>query len=283
MTGGIRKIMPIFKKDKTVNKRPKLYSDETESRFDEASYKLDRIVKFDEESVASEIVSRFGLQMDYADVLDFIKEHRLRDDNADEIIILLESIAQDFGYTPDMDNENVKVDMQKAWHYDKSMPMLVNEISREYENKKTDSESVDYLKSHIAGGLEAYKVEMSGNRPVVSRGEVWKISVPISIGYEASGNRWALVISDDEIINKKSYTVNVLFLYGHEATNNFQMDITENDYDEVNMEKSKSCVSLNSISTVDRLRFMEKKGKLKDEVVDAIMARVALNIGIKTT
>lgn len=112
--------MPIFKKDRTAGKRPKLYSDETEARFDEALYKLDRIVKFDEESVASEIVSRFGLQMDYADALDFIKEHRLCDDNADEIIILLESIAQDFGYTPDMDNENVKVDMQKTWHYDKS-------------------------------------------------------------------------------------------------------------------------------------------------------------------
>lgn len=73
--------------------KPKRYSAETETRFDEACYKLDRIVGFEEQKLADEITSRFGLIMDYADVLDFIKEHRLTDDNIDEIIMSILDIG----------------------------------------------------------------------------------------------------------------------------------------------------------------------------------------------
>lgn len=269
------------KVNRPTSDKVKKYSAETEARYDEACYKLDRIVGFDEQILADEITSRFGLRMDYADALDYIKEHRLSDDNVQEIIILLENIAQDFGYVPDMDDENVKVDMQSAWNYENSMPVLVNSITHEYDKKRTDSESRDFLKNHIAGGLEAYKIEMSGKRPKVRRGEVWKINLPISIGYEGNGDRWALVISDDELINEKSYTVNVLLLYGHGSRNKFQKDITEADYEYVKMEKELGCVQLNSVSTFDRIRFEEKKGKLKDEVLASIMDEVAMYIGLK--
>lgn len=259
-------------------------SDESIARFREAQLKLDRISNGNEDALAEKmeiLAIRFnvkgieiGTGLDYPDAMTAL-ESIFNETDADLMIKAMEELAKEFGYLPEMDNEEVETEQEMFWFTRESIASLLVRIKDEYDS----STNKDLLKNTIAGGLRTYEINKDNSRPKAKRGEVWKIEIPVGVGRETTGFRWAIVISNS-VHAQFSNTVNVIYLDGQPPKiEKSHMEIKNTDLKEGELEKE-GRVNITDIFTVDKKRMVECKGKVNDAFMKELMKRIAYQLGM---
>lgn len=256
------------------------------ARFRQAQLKVDRISNGNEEELAFKIVAiatrynktgeRIPFDLDYADSMSVLEEV-YNDVDAEMMIMALETLASDYGYLPEMDNESVELEQEMFWFTKESFSGLIGRIQAEYAGM--DKKYKNEFKNRIAGGMRLYEINKNNTRPDVKRGEVWKVEVPIGVGRETTGFRWVVVISNEAHADH-SDVVNVVYLDGEKPKNRkSHMGIKNTDLSDGKLEKE-GRVNITDINTLDKKRFTDYKGKVSDEFLKKLMGRISLQLGI---
>ncbi len=282
--------MPKFNKfsglnepDKTVFIEP---SEEHIAKFREAQLKLDRISHGNEEELAFKLCTmamRFNtkgehidLDLDYADAMSVL-EDVFNETEANRMILALEEIAKEYGYVPEMDNESVTISQEKKWETEETFEGLILRIQRDYAN--ADEKEKESIKNNIASGMRMHKITTQKNPRTVKRGQLWRVELPHTVGWELSGNRWAIVLSND-IACEHSTIVTVAYLVGHQKSNApYLMSIQDTDLLYGQLEKPSS-VSLSSINSIDKRRFLSHEGKFSNEFMNRLSDCIKSQLGL---
>lgn len=270
-----------YEPDKDVFREP---SDESIAKFRQVQLKLDRISDGNEEELADKMViiairfnrtgKKIATDLDYPDAMTAL-EMVFNEDDAKLMIKAMEELAKEFGYLPEMDNEEVKSEQEMFWYTKETIESLLVRIKDEYDS----STNKDLLKNTIAGGLRTYEINKDNSRPKAKRGEVWKIEIPVGVGRETTGFRWAIVISNS-VHAQFSNTVNVIYLDGQPPKiEKSHLEIKNTDLKEGELEKE-GRVNITDIFTVDKKRMVECKGKVSDDFMKELMKRIASQLGI---
>ena len=270
-----------YEPDKDVFREP---SDESIAKFRQVQLKLDRISDGNEEELADKMViiairfnrtgEKIATDLDYPDAMTAL-EMVFNEDDAKLMIKAMEELAKEFGYLPEMDNEEVKSEQEMFWYTKETIESLLVRIKDEYDS----STNKDLLKNTIAGGLRTYEINKDNSRPKAKRGEVWKIEIPVGVGRETTGFRWAIVISNS-VHAQFSNTVNVIYLDGQPPKiEKSHLEIKNTDLKEGELEKE-GRVNITDIFTVDKKRMVECKGKVSDDFMKELMKRIASQLGI---
>ena len=270
-----------YEPEKDVFREP---SDDSIARFREAQLKLDRISNENEDALAEKmeiLAIRFnvkgieiGTGLDYPDAMTAL-ESVFNETDADLMIKAMEELAKEFGYLPEMDNEEVKPEQEMFWYTKETIESLLIRIKNEHDSSKNKEQ----FKNTIAGGLRVYEINKTNNRPKVRRGEIWKIEIPVGVGRETTGFRWAIVISNSTHI-QFSDAVNVIYLDGQPPKiEKSHMEIKNTDLKEGELEKE-GRVNITDIFTVDKKRMVECKGKVNDAFMKKLMKRIAFQLGM---
>lgn len=270
-----------------------LFNQENVKRYRQAQLKLDCVWMKNEKDIAtslSEVFNQYNKKgitlpenFDYPDVMDALEEI-YSDENSEDLIQALETIAKKYGYVPEMDNIKPAVDvttMQMFWHTKKPITTLLGEIYNEH-NAVEDATLKDKLANKIDGGFEAYRLEKEGKRPKkVHRGELWRAKCPMGVGNVTNGYRWIIIISNESHA-KHSNTVNVVYLASEIVKNELsQMEITNDDLKSGAFKETENRVNITDIHTIDKLQLDRKQGIVSDEFMKKLMERIASQIGIK--
>lgn len=259
-------------------------SDDSIARFREAQLKLDRISNGNEDALAEKmeiLAIRFnvkgieiGTGLDYPDAMTAL-ESVFNETDADLMIKAMEELAKEFGYLPEMENEEVETEQEMFWFTKESIASLLLRIKEEYDS----CTNKDLLRNYVAGGMRIYEINKDNTRPEVKRGEIWKIEVPNGVGRETTGYRWAIVISN----HTHAYfaqTVNVIYIDGQPPKNEkSHMGIAQTDLEDGTIEKA-SRVNITDINTIDKKRMVEYKGKITDAFMKELMKRIAFQLGM---
>ncbi len=256
------------------------------ARFREAQLKVDRVSNGNEEELAFKIVTlatrynktgeKISFDLDYADSMSALEEV-YNDVDAEMMILALETLASDYGYVPEMDNETVELEQEMFWYATETFAGLIGRIQAEYA--RLDSKLKKAFKNKIAGGMRIYEINRDNSRPTVKRGEVWKVEVPTGVGRETTGFRWAIIISN-EMHAQFSDVVNVVYLDGQPPTNEkSHMEIKNTDLADGTLTKE-GRVNVTDINSVDKKRMVSREGKVKDEFLNKLMGRISFQLGI---
>lgn len=270
-----------YEPDKDVFREP---SDESIAKFRQVQLKLDRISDGNEEELADKMViiairfnrtgEKIATDLDYPDAMTAL-EMVFNEDDAKLMIKAMEELAKEFGYLPEMDNEEVKSEQEMFWYTKETIESLLVRIKDEYDS----STNKDLLRNTIAGGLRTYEINKDNSRPKAKRGEVWKIEIPVGVGRETTGFRWAIVISNS-VHAQFSDAVNVIYLDGQPPKiAKSHLGIKNTDLKEGELEKE-GRVNITDIFTVDKKRMVECKGKVSDDFMKELMKRIASQLGI---
>lgn len=270
-----------YEPDKDVFREP---SDESIAKFRQVQLKLDRISDGNEEELADKMViiairfnrtgEKIATDLDYPDAMTAL-EMVFNEDDAKLMIKAMEELAKEFGYLPEMDNEEVKSEQEMFWYTKETIESLLVRIKDEYDS----SANKDLLRNTIAGGLRTYEINKDNSRPKAKRGEVWKIEIPVGVGRETTGFRWAIVISNS-VHAQFSDAVNVIYLDGQPPKiAKSHLGIKNTDLKEGELEKE-GRVNITDIFTVDKKRMVECKGKVSDDFMKELMKRIASQLGI---
>ena len=262
-------------------------NEENIARFREATLKLDRIHNNDNEQDLTDNIIQLCIrynktgkkvewELDYEDAMTMLEEV-YNDVDADFMIEAVEALATRYGYVPEMD-ETVDVYAEMYFCSAESMPSLLTRIQTEYVSLV--GRVRDGLKNKIAGGMRAYEIERDNTRPTIERGQIWKVESPVGIGNVTNGYRWVIVISNQKHVDS-SNTVNVIYLVGNEVKKDmWQMEITNADLEDGALAKLPSRVNITDIFTMDKLCFMEYKGKVNDNFMAKMMKRIQFQLGM---
>ena len=175
--------------------------------------------------------------------------------------------------------------MEMMWRSGVPFNQLMTNIANEYNNV-TRSEK-RRLKDKIDGAFKAYELEKSGTRPVVQRGEVWKIAMPVGVGSVSNGYRYVVIVSR-ELHANNSRTVNVVNITSavdHKTgirkpiKEEWQLEMTNADMEDGALAHD-SYVNIADLFTVDKLQLETRIGKVKDEFLKKVVGRVAEQIAL---
>lgn len=270
-----------YEPEKDVFREP---SDDSIARFREAQLKLDRISNGNEDVLAEKmeiLAIRFnvkgieiGTGLDYPDAMTAL-ESVFNETDANLMIKAMEELAKEFGYLPEMDNEEVEPEQEMFWYTKETIESLLIRIKNEHDSSKNK----ELFKNTIAGGMRVYEINKTNNRPKVRRGEIWKIEIPVGVGRETTGFRWAIVISNS-VHAEFSDAVNVIYLDGQPPKiAKSHLGIKNTDLKEGELEKE-GRVNITDIFTVDKKRMVECKGKVNNDFMKELMKRIASQLGM---
>ena len=265
------------------------FNQENIERYRNAQLKLDRIWMQNEDDITTNLYEIFdkynkkgiGLpeKYDYADVMDALEEI-YSDENAEELIQAIERVAINYGYTDEMDDEELTIDITQdmCWHTNQSLMSLLTNIKQKYDS--IDNDSKNKLADKIDGAYKAYELE-EGVRPTkVHRGEIWRAILPMGVGYETNGYRWVIIISNEKHAEISS-VVNVVYMVGQDVRNPVsQLSIKQSDLRDGTLEKSKCRVNLTDIYSLDKLKLVERKGEVSAKFMKILMERIAKQLDI---
>ena len=284
LAGKFNKFSGKYEPEKSVSHSP---SEKNIELFRQAQLKLDRISTGNEEELAfkmATIAIRFNrtgekieMDLDYPDAMAAL-ESVFNEDDANLMLKALEELAKEFGYTEDMDSEEIELEQENFWYTKESFESLLVRIKE--ENDSLTAEQKSYFLNKIAGGMRSWEIEKNNNRPKeVHRGEVWKIESPISVGSETNGYRWCIIISNEKHA-KCSWVVNVVYLDGEKPKNRLShMEVKNADLED-GVYKKQGRINITDIFTVDKKKLIERKGKVSDAFMEKLMKRIAFQLGI---
>ena len=203
------------------------------------------------------------------------------DENAEELIQAIERVAINYGYTDEMDDEELTIDITQdmCWHTNQSLMSLLTNIKQKYDS--IDNDSKNKLADKIDGAYKAYELEEEGVRPTkVHRGEIWRAILPMGVGYETNGYRWVIIISNEKHAEISS-VVNVVYMVGQDVRNPVsQLSIKQSDLRDGTLEKSKCRVNLTDIYSLDKLKLVERKVEVSAKFMKILMERIAKQLDI---
>lgn len=269
--------------------KAKKEADNKRELFKNAQYKLDRIWSDNEKEIAEKLTTiammnnrtdkKISLDdnLDYADAMDLIEELYC-DENATMITYALEALAKEYGYVPEMDAEE-DLDIEAKYTTTKSIEGLLVDIKKGYDAISDPEEQVDYI-SKIDGGLKNIEIDKR-HRPEVHRGEIWRIHLTSTVGRETSGYRWVIVVSNEKHASV-SDSINVVYIHGNPPKSPlYNLKLTNSNLKEGKLDKPISSVIFTDINTVDKKRFLEKKGVVKDPYLQQLLKCIAKQLDIK--
>jgi len=108
------------------------------------------------------------------------------------------------------------------------------------------------------------------------RGEVWNINLNPTKGREQKGIRPALVVSDDRF-NKSGAELAIIVPITSKQKNipyRVPVDPPEGGLD------TRSYVMCDQIRTIDKIRFIDKRGSISDDTLSAVEDRIRILLSI---
>lgn len=255
-------------------------------RFREAQLKVDRISNGNEKELTFKIATiatrynktgeKISFDLDYADAMSAL-ENVYNDVDANMMIMALEALASDYGYLPEMDNEEIELEEEMFWFSKEDWTSLLTRMQTEYN--RLSGEVRKKFKGKIAGGMRTWEMERNP-RPDVHRGEVWRTEIPVAVGRETNGYRWVIIISNEKHA-ECSDVVNVVYLDGEKPKNKIShMGITNANLEDGSFEKE-GRVNITDLYSMDKKKLLERKGKVNDYYMNCLMDRIAKQLGMK--
>lgn len=201
---------------------------------------------------------------------------KLKPVNEDTIDALLDAVPELQEPMPDL----IMEDIHKA-----QMPYnkLLQKLNNLHTTNPTDTENaLDAMLRNLAfdkksNNEDATKVDGKYTK-VINRGEIWKVHFTRGVGHEVQSVRPAIVISDNER-NEKLGTILCIGIEGHKAVEDNQIAL-DKDNDvittgaELGLTREDSRAELTQIFTLDRARFLSKRGELKPEKLNEILVQL---------
>lgn len=200
---------------------------------------------------------------------------KLKPVNDETMAELLEAVPELKAPMPDLTMEHMHTTT-------KSYNDLKKELDALYASSPTDTaNAIDALICNLKYDKKSKKedaTKVDGKyTKVIKRGEIWKIHNTRGVGHEVQSVRPAIVISDDDR-NSKLGTIMCITLEGHAVFNPDNQVAIDKNADVIavagkELTSTDNRAELTQVFTLDRARFITKRGELKPEKLNEVLTQ----------